>query len=101
MQDELTQAHSHMEVVARLFEKLYEDNVSGKVSDEWFMQLSGKYEAERNTLKQRIAELQLKLKDAENKKSTAVLPRRRAKTVRDGDSDTWYSQRAHRTHRGV
>ena len=43
--------------VAELFEKLYEDNVSGKVTDEWFMQLSHKYEVERMELKAKIAEL--------------------------------------------
>ena len=31
---------------SRLYEKLYEDNATGKVSDEWFMQLSHKYEVE-------------------------------------------------------
>ena len=38
-------------------EKLYEDNASGKVTDEWFMQLSHKYEVERMELKAKIAEL--------------------------------------------
>ena len=46
------------ETVARLYEKLYEDNVSGKVTDEWFMQLSHKYEVERMELKAKIADLQ-------------------------------------------
>ena len=43
--------------VAELYEKLYEDNVSGKVTDEWFMQLSHKYEVERMELKTKIATL--------------------------------------------
>ena len=43
--------------LAELYEKLYEDNVSGKVTDEWFMQLSHKYEVERMELKSTIASL--------------------------------------------
>lgn len=49
------------ETVARLYEKLYEDNASGKVTDEWFMQLSHKYEAERMELKAKILGLREKL----------------------------------------
>ena len=40
-----------------LYERLYEDNISGKVSDEWFMQLSHKYEVERMELKAKISAL--------------------------------------------
>ena len=39
---ELQKAIVRNETVANLFDKLYEDNVGGKVSDEWFMQLSQK-----------------------------------------------------------
>ena len=45
------------DTVSKLYEKLYEDNAIGKVSDEWFMQLSHKYEAERMQLKTKIASL--------------------------------------------
>ena len=38
-----------------------EDNVEGKVTDEWFMQLSNKYEAEQEELKRQMFELQEKL----------------------------------------
>ncbi|MBR6045685.1 MAG: recombinase family protein [Ruminococcus sp.] len=41
----------------KLFSKLYEDNVSGKVSDERFEKLSAGYEAEQKQLKSTIAEL--------------------------------------------
>ena len=37
-----------------LYEKLYEDNVMGKVSDEWFAELSHKYETERMNLKSKL-----------------------------------------------
>ena len=42
-------------------ERLYEDNVSGKVTDEWFMQLSHKYETEREELKKKILSFREKL----------------------------------------
>lgn len=40
-----------------LFEKIYEDNVSGKISDERFAKLSAKYETEQKSISERIAEL--------------------------------------------
>ena len=43
--------------------KLYEDNATGKVSDEWFMQLSHKYEVERLELKAKIKTLRQKLSE--------------------------------------
>lgn len=54
---ELQKAIVRNETVAKLYEKLYEGNVSGKVTDEWFMQLSHKYDVERMELKAKIAEL--------------------------------------------
>lgn len=77
---ELQQAIVRNDTVSRLYEKLYEDNATGKVSDEWFMQLSHKYEVERMELKAKIADLRSKLmqsdeqqKDREN--STAAVRR--------------------------
>ena len=58
------------ERVATLYEKLYEDNVEGKVTDEWFMQLSHKYEVERMELKSKIAECREQLRKlAENNRN--------------------------------
>lgn len=37
-----------------LFEKIYEDNVSGKISDERFAKLSAKYETEQKSIVERI-----------------------------------------------
>lgn len=45
-EEELQKAMTRNDTVSRLYEKLYEDNAIGKVSDEWFMQLSHKYEVE-------------------------------------------------------
>lgn len=60
---ELQKAISRSEKVAKLYEKVYEDNAEGKVSDEWFMQLSHKYEVERLELKAKISDLRQRLND--------------------------------------
>ena len=52
-----------MKGLSNLYEKLYEDNATGKVSDEWFMQLSHKYEVERLELKAKIKTLRQKLSE--------------------------------------
>ena len=57
LQGELQRCTARNQKVAELYGKLYEDNVSGKVTDEWFMQLSHKYEVERMELKTKIASL--------------------------------------------
>lgn len=46
-----------------MYEKVYEDNAEGKVSDEWFMQLSHKYEVERMELKAKILDLRVKISE--------------------------------------
>lgn len=57
----LNKAITRSETVSRLYEKLYEDNATGKVTDEWFMQLSHKYEVERMELKSKVSDLRQKL----------------------------------------
>lgn len=52
-----------------LFEKIYEDNVSGKISDERFAKMSVKYESEQKELKEKVNALQTEL---DNEKSKAV-----------------------------
>ena len=63
METELQRCITRNKKVAELFEKLYEDNVEGKVTDEWFLQLSHKYEVERMELKDKIAELRCSISD--------------------------------------
>ena len=63
-EDELQKALIRIDTVSKLYEKLYEDNATGKVSDEWFMQLSHKYEVERLELKSKISELRKKLSES-------------------------------------
>ncbi len=57
----LTTARARSKKLLGLFEKLYEDNVEGKVTDEWFIRLSQKYEAEQEELKRQMLELKEKL----------------------------------------
>ena len=63
---EIEQADSRMRKLDTLIQKLYEDNVDGKISDERFAKLTATYEAEQHTLKTRVNELKtLIAKDAE------------------------------------
>ena len=57
----LAAANARNAEVLRMYEKVYEDNVNGKVTDEWFMQLSHRYEDEKAALKKQIFELNEKL----------------------------------------
>ena len=62
-ENELQKSVARQKAVATLYERLYEDNVSGKVTDEWFMQLSHKYEVERMELKEKIYDLQTEIQE--------------------------------------
>ena len=61
LEGELQKALARQQKVANLYEKLYEDNAEGKVTDEWFTHMSHKYELERTELKGKISELRKKL----------------------------------------
>ena len=54
---ELTQAEERIGKLDGLIQRLYEDNVEGKISDERFAKLSASYEAEQNALENRVKEL--------------------------------------------
>lgn len=66
---ELQKAITRSNTVSQLYEKLYEDNVIGKVSDEWFVELSHKYEKERIDLKAKIADTRYKIEELKNTNS--------------------------------
>ena len=55
---ELEQSKARIHKLDDIIQKLYEDNVDGKISDERFMKLSENYESEQIGLKNRITELQ-------------------------------------------
>jgi len=69
LESELQKAITRSNMVSQLYEKLYEDNVIGKVSDEWFVELSHKYEKERMDLKAKIADTRHKIKELKNTNS--------------------------------
>lgn len=61
LEESLSKALFRNESITTVFSKLYEDNVTGKVSDDMFMELSRKYETERMELKSNIAEYRERL----------------------------------------
>lgn len=69
LESELQKAITRSNTVSQLYEKLYEDNVIGKVSDEWFVELSHKYEKERMDLKAKIADTRHKIDELKNTNS--------------------------------
>lgn len=69
LETELQKAIARSNTVSQLYEKLYEDNVIGKVSDEWFVELSHKYEKERMDLKAKIADTRHKIEELKNNNS--------------------------------
>lgn len=69
LESELQKAIARSNMVSQLYEKLYEDNVIGKVSDEWFVELSHKYEKERMDLKAKIADTRHQIEELKNTNS--------------------------------
>lgn len=69
LESELQKAITRSNTVSQLYEKLYEDNVIGKVSDEWFVELSHKYEKERMDLKAKIADTRHQIEELKNNNS--------------------------------
>lgn len=61
LEEQLQKAIVRQQSVASLYEKLYEDNAIGKVTDEWFTHMSHKYEVERAELKVKIFNLREKV----------------------------------------
>ena len=61
LEEQLQKAIVRQQSVASLYEKLYEDNATGKVTDEWFTHMSHKYEVERTELKVKIFNLREKV----------------------------------------
>ena len=66
----LAAATARSQELLRLYERVYEDNVNGKVSDEWFMKLSHKYEVEMDETKKNILALREKLDSLAEKRQT-------------------------------
>ncbi len=54
---QLTQAERRIEELDRLFKRIYEDNVGGKLSDSRFQMLSDDYEQEQEELREKLLQL--------------------------------------------
>ena len=55
---EFEQAQARISELDTIIQRLYEDNIEGKISDERFMKMSATYETEQNQLTERVAELE-------------------------------------------
>lgn len=64
---ELCKAEKRLELIPKLLKKLYEDNLSGKTSDEDYSILSGEFSEERESLRKKILQLREKSKVLENR----------------------------------
>ena len=65
----MKQAEKRIAELDKLFTRLYEDNVSGKISDERFAMMSAGYEDEQKKLKATVTELTAYIDTAEQKSS--------------------------------
>ena len=68
---EYEQAKARIAKLDTIVQRLYEDNVEGKISDERFMKMSATYDAEQKQLESRVAELQHFLDDTKEKSLNA------------------------------
>ena len=68
---ELEAAEKRMTELKAIFKRLYEDSVSGRITDERFAELSTDYEREQTELKERIAALQAELDKAQENAANA------------------------------
>lgn len=56
-QKEYEQAQARIADIDKIIQKLYEDNVMGKIAEEHFYKMSAEYEAEQKVLEERITKL--------------------------------------------
>ena len=68
---EYEQSKARIAKLDTLIQRIYEDNVEGKISDDRFAKLSGNYETEQAQLQSRVEELQRFLDDAKEKSLNA------------------------------
>lgn len=54
---ELEQSQARISKLDEIIQRLYEDNIEGKISDERFAKMTANYEPEQHTLESRVAEL--------------------------------------------
>ncbi len=64
---EYEQSQARIAALDKIIQHLYEDNVTGRISDERFARMSATYEVEQQTLEKRVAELQTLMDGAKQK----------------------------------
>ena len=62
---ELEAAEKRISELSAIFKRLYEDSVTGRISDERFTELSADYEAEQKELKERATAIRAELSKAQ------------------------------------
>ena len=68
----LKQARKRYDEVTRLFDRLYEDSLAGRISNENFTRLIDKYQTEQGKLLEQIATLEDALQEVKDSKNNAV-----------------------------
>ena len=68
------QAQRRMEELDRLFKRLYEDNISGKINDSRFEKLSADYENEQAELTEKMQLLEQEIAQQEEEADTIAIP---------------------------
>ena len=71
MQKELAAMQARDEELDGLFERIYEDNLSGKLSDDRFAKMSRRYEAEQKELSEKIKTLRTEIDKLSSKAVTS------------------------------
>lgn len=64
---ELAKSEKRIAELDVLFQRIYEDNVSGKLSDERFAIMSANYEGEQKTLKEALSQLKADIETQDDK----------------------------------
>ncbi|MFV0400103.1 MAG: DUF4368 domain-containing protein [Oscillospiraceae bacterium] len=67
--DTLVQGEKRIAELDLIFKRIYEDNISGKLTDERFIKLSRDYELEQDNLKSQVKILREEVKQQEKSKS--------------------------------
>ena len=70
---QLTQAERRIEELDRLFKRIYEDNVGGKLSDSRFQMLSDDYEQEQKELREKLLRLNEEITEQEEQAENEVV----------------------------
>ena len=66
---ELSKSETRIAALDRIINKIYEDNLEGKISDERFATMLATYETEQSGLKSKVGQLQAMLDEAREQKS--------------------------------